>query len=56
VLQHVVTLERLDEEESQGRHPLHDASRAELFLLQEIALKSSDVVWPQLIGRPVEIG
>jgi hypothetical protein len=55
VLQHVVTLESLYEEESQCRHSLHDGSRAELPLLQEITLKSPDVIWTKLIRRAVEI-
>jgi hypothetical protein len=54
VLQHIVTLERLHEEESQCCHSLDDGSGTELPLLQEITLKSPDVIWTKLIRWTVE--
>ena len=55
MLQHVVTFERLHEEEAQCGDPLHNGSGAELLLLEKIALKSPDVIWAQLIRRTVKV-
>jgi hypothetical protein len=55
MLQHVMPLERLDEEEAQRSHSLRHRLRSQLALTKQVELVLADVFRAKLIGSTMEV-